>query len=107
MRRVRHDSHDDGFDEPSDWGDDGVDGSDDDRDWNLSEGLDPEGPSGADLDRFGSELDTCPHCHATIYDQSEMCPSCGWYLGTEPKTMSLWVILGVCGLIMIMLFWMF
>lgn len=106
MRRVRHDSHDDGHDDRSQWGGGGTDGPED-RDWNLSEGLDPEGPSAVDLDRFGSELDTCPNCKSTIYDQSEMCPQCGWYLGSEPKTLSLWVVLGVCGLIVMLLMWAF
>ena len=112
MRRVRHDSrddYDDGHDGPSQWGGSGagVSGDDDGRGWDLSEGLDPEGPSAQDLDRFGSELDTCPNCASTIYDQSEMCPECGWYLGEAPKTVSLWVVGGVCGLIVILLFWAF
>lgn len=107
MRHVQHDGHDDGYDDHSQWGGDGANGPDDDRDWNLSEGLDPEGPSAVDLDRFGAELDTCPNCKSTIYDQSEMCPQCGWYLGEEPKSVSLWVVLGVCGLIIMLLLWAF
>ncbi len=100
MRRVRHD-----FDEgdPGEWGERGAD----DRDWDLSEGLDPEGPSAHDLDRFGSELRTCPNCKSTIYDQAEMCPECGWYLGEVEKTVSLWAILSVCGLIVVVLLWVF
>jgi hypothetical protein len=73
-------------------------------DWDLSEGLDPDGPSAEDLDKFGSEVDPCPNCKAVIYDQSELCPNCGWYLGSEPKTMSLWVIFGVF-LLIAALFW--
>ena len=72
-RRVRHGSGGvrggggDGFGE-----DPGGSG-----DWDLVEGLDPEGPSAADLDRFGDELVTCVHCGSRIYDQSELCPRCG------------------------------
>lgn len=100
MRRVRHNSS---GDSPDEWGDHGRS---DDRDWDLSEGLDPEGPSASDLDKFGSELDSCPNCKSTIYDQSEMCPECGWYLGELEKSVSLWVFVGVVGLIVILLFWM-
>ena len=69
MRRVRHDGDNGSPDDPSSWGG----GDSGDRDWDLSEGLDPEGPSAEDLHQFGSELDTCPNCASTIYDQSEMC----------------------------------
>jgi len=77
-----------------------------DQDWDLSEGLDPDGPSAQDLHAFGSELDTCPNCGSSIYDQAEMCPVCGWYLGDVPKSVSLWVIAGVCGLIVVLLWFM-
>lgn len=78
-----------------------------DQDWDLAEGLDPDGPSASDLDRFGSEIDPCPNCGSLIYDQSEICPKCGWYLGEEPKSMSLWTVAGICGLIMVMLWYLF
>ncbi len=96
MRRIRHNSRE--------GGDEGRRSRD--QGWDLSEGLDPEGPSAQDLDRFGSEMDTCPHCGASIYDQAEMCPRCGWYLGEEARTMPLWVVAGVCGLIVALLLWM-
>ena len=106
MRRVRHDSGNDHPRDPGGWG--GAGGHEpEDRDWDLTEGLDPEGPSAQDLDRFGSELDHCPNCKSTIYDQSEMCPECGWYLGEVEKSVSLWVFVGVVGLIVILLFWAF
>ena len=25
----------------------------------------------------------CPHCHETIFDESEQCPACGKYLSAE------------------------
>ena len=40
------------------------------------EGLDPEGPSADDLDRFGDEQITCWNCGADYYDQLERCPHC-------------------------------
>lgn len=104
MRRVRHDSGGGLPRDPRDREGGGA-GGPGDRDWDLSEGLHPEGPSAADLDQFGSELDTCPNCKSSIYDQSEICPECGWYLGENPKTMSVWVFVGVVGLIVILLFW--
>lgn len=96
MRRIRHGQHDDSGTprDPS-------------ESWDLSEGLDPEGPSAQDLDRFGSEMDTCPNCGSSIYDQAEMCPKCGWYLGETPKSMPVWIVLIACGLIVLMLLWVF
>ena len=98
MRRIRHNSR--GGDE-----DRGRSGRGDD--WDLSEGLDPEGPSAHDLDRFGSEMDRCPNCGESIYDQAEMCPQCGWYLGENPRSLSPWVMVGVFGLVVILLVWAF
>lgn len=43
----------------------------------FDDGLDPEGPSEADLDRFGDEQVRCWNCHAHYYDQLEHCPHCG------------------------------
>ncbi|MDF1809223.1 MAG: zinc ribbon domain-containing protein [Phycisphaerales bacterium] len=74
-----------------------------DQDWDLSEGLDPDGPSAMDLDRFGSELDSCPHCSELIYDQAQICPSCGWFLEEPSKTLSGWVIVALCGMIVLLI----
>jgi hypothetical protein len=106
MRKVRHDSGFEPPEDPREWGGGGTD-EPSDNNWDLSEGLDPEGPSASDLDRFGSELDKCPNCESTIYDQSEMCPECGWYLGELEKSVSIWVVAGIVGLIVILLFWAF
>lgn len=46
-------------------------------DWDLTEGLDPEGPSADDLDRFGDELIPCSECGRMVYDQTVLCPHCG------------------------------
>jgi len=73
-------------------------------DWDINEGLDPEGPSGADLDRFGDELTPCRHCGKHIYDQAEICPHCGGYVVESSKTISVWSLAGVLLLIVLLLF---
>jgi hypothetical protein len=71
---------------------------DSESDWDLGEGLDPEGPSGADLDRFGDELMRCRACGEAMYDQASVCPNCGEIVEEGEKAMSVWVILGILGL---------
>ncbi|MEN0020523.1 MAG: hypothetical protein AAF747_06550 [Planctomycetota bacterium] len=56
------------------------------------EPLDPEGPSEADLERFGDEYVTCPVCKADVYDQSVLCPSCGHALNDAASGMPAWAI---------------
>lgn len=51
----------------------------------LTEGLDPEGPSAEDLDRFGDETLVCPHCGAEVWDQATACHVCGRRLDERPK----------------------
>lgn len=63
-----------------------------DTDWNIAEGLDPDGPSAADLDRFGDEMIECRHCGSKIYDQSEICPRCGHAQEAAEKKLPLWTI---------------
>lgn len=45
-----------------------------------------EGPSAADLDRFGGDTGYCPACGAEVYDQAEFCPECGEHLGGAVKS---------------------
>lgn len=73
-------------------------------DWDINEGLDPEGPSGSDLDRFGDELTPCRHCGKSIYDQAEICPHCGGYVVESTKSISVWALAGVLFLILLLLF---
>ena len=73
-----------------------------DDDWDLAEGLDPEGPSATDLDQFGDELISCPHCKRSIYDQSEICPHCGWAMLDEP-TDSKKMLVGIGSVVMVLL----
>lgn len=76
-----------------------------DPDWDIAEGLDPEGPSAADLDRFGDELVRCPHCGARIYDQAELCPKCGMALGARPARLPAWAVGVVVLMIALLLMW--
>ncbi len=74
-----------------------------DNDWDLGEGLDPEGPSGSDLDRFGDELTSCKRCGGSMYDQAEICPHCGELVVETKKTLSFWYTVGVLFLIVLFL----
>jgi hypothetical protein len=76
-------------------------------DWDLSEGLDPDGPSAADLDRFGDELTACPSCNEPIYDQVPICPHCGHAIEQPANSISMWVVGGVAGLIVLLLIFAF
>ncbi|MCH2135627.1 MAG: zinc ribbon domain-containing protein [Phycisphaerales bacterium] len=43
-----------------------------------------EGPSEADLDRFGDDDNAggfCPDCGAEVWDQAEFCQTCGGQIG--------------------------
>jgi len=53
---------------------------------------DPEGPSEADVERFGSETALCPQCGAAVWDQATICNNCGAVLDSEGgKKMPVWV----------------
>jgi RNA polymerase subunit RPABC4/transcription elongation factor Spt4 len=83
----------------------GWDGGD--EDWDLAEGLDPEGPSAADLDRYGDEMVACIHCGAKIYDQAELCPRCGAIQEEVEKGVSWWVYGVVVVLVGLLLMFVF
>lgn len=65
----------------------------------FDEGLDPEGPSAEDLDRFGGETRTCPHCASEVWDQAVRCHVCGEEIdrpphdATPPLPMWAWIAL--------------
>jgi len=74
-----------------------------DSDWDLGEGLDPEGPSGSDLDRFGDELTICRRCGGSMYDQAYICPHCGELVVESKKTLSVWYTIGILFLVVLFL----
>lgn len=45
---------------------------------------DDEGPSDADLERFGGATRACPDCKTDVYDEASICPRCGSYLDDRP-----------------------
>ena len=65
---------------PPDFEDDGFD-----------DGLDPEGPSAADLDRFGDEQVACWNCGADYYDQLDACPHCNAAVRRPGSSMPTWM----------------
>ncbi len=48
--------------------------------------LDEQGPSPEDLRRFSGTTAYCPECGSKVWDQAEVCPSCGTYLGGDTST---------------------
>lgn len=71
------------------------------------EGLDPEGPSAEDLDRFGDEFIACPHCGRQTYDQVELCPYCGMAIERGPgKSPVLFAVIGIVLVTIIAVGWM-
>jgi hypothetical protein len=43
---------------------------------------DPEGPSEADLERFGDVTVTCPECGTELFDDVALCWKCGRAVGS-------------------------
>ena len=79
-----------------------------DTDWDLAEGLDPEGPSADDLDRFGDEIIACASCGRDVYDQAEVCPYCGGFVHKTRRAASPWMMIAVAVVILaILLVWVF
>lgn len=75
----------------------------------INEGLDPDGPSAADLDEFGGEFIRCRHCGREHYDQAELCPHCGMAREDEPEgSVPIWAIItAVVVFAGIVMFWVF
>lgn len=69
----------------------------------MLDDLDPEGPSAADLDRFGGETITCPTCHAEVYDQATVCPHCGEVLTGKEGRIPAWAV-WAAGLVLLAFF---
>jgi uncharacterized protein (DUF983 family) len=68
-----------GFDDPSDFVDD--------------EGLDPEGPSRADIERFADESRRCPSCGEDVYEDAQLCQVCGHAFEDRPGKTPPWVLI--------------
>ena len=67
-----------------------------------------EGPSEADIERFGDATQKCPECGTQLYDDVDVCWKCGHALASrrEHTPMSMIVVLAVVGLLLIaILFW--
>ena len=45
-----------------------------------------ENPSPDDLERFRRDTAYCPDCAAEVWDQAEICSSCGAYLHGDPSS---------------------
>lgn len=45
-----------------------------------------ENPSPDDLERFNRDTAYCPECAAEVWDQAEICSSCGAYLHGDPSS---------------------
>ena len=73
--------------------DDDPPGFDDPSDFATDEELDPEGPSRADIERFGDEVRRCPSCETEVYDDTELCPVCGHLFEDRDSKTPLWVLI--------------
>ena len=62
------------------------------RDPDFDEGLHPEGPSAADLDRFGDEFHRCRACGHEFYDQADICPRCGCPITAPERGVPVWAV---------------
>lgn len=63
---------------------------------------DDEGPSSADLERFGGVTVSCPHCRAELYDDSALCWKCGRALAEEsPAKLPAWVVVIAAALLIL------
>jgi hypothetical protein len=68
---------------------------------------DHEGPSAADLERFGDVTRRCPECRKDVYDESAVCYHCGHAFRSttagSPTKSGLWVVLTVVVLVVLLL----
>lgn len=54
-----------------------------------------------------SDLDECPNCGRSIYDDSERCPECGTYLSREVPSARhpWWVTVGAVVSLLMVVYW--
>jgi endogenous inhibitor of DNA gyrase (YacG/DUF329 family) len=73
--------------------DDWDEGPDGDGDWEPDDEEPDFSPAVGDDD----PTMPCPHCGASIHDESEQCPNCGKYISVEdapPSRKPWWIVLG-------------
>lgn len=59
-----------------------------------------EGPSEADLEKFGGVTRPCPECATDLYDDAAVCWKCGHALSGEAKGMPIWVVVTAAALVL-------
>lgn len=65
-----------------------------------------EGPSTADLERFGGVTVNCPKCSAELYDDASQCWKCGHALEAEsPAAVPTWVTVVAVALLLLVVGW--
>ncbi|MBL8764646.1 MAG: zinc ribbon domain-containing protein [Phycisphaerae bacterium] len=64
-----------------------------------------EGPSREDLERFGGVTRACPACGKEIYDDAQVCWSCGHALMREPRRLPTWGVVVIVLIVLGMLAW--
>lgn len=69
------------------------------------EALDPDGPSEADLERFGDAVRTCPACGNDVYEDAALCHVCGEALENTPASTPPWALVVACVLVVLFLLW--
>lgn len=67
-----------------------------------------EGPTDADVERFSGVTQRCPKCNTELYDDAEICWSCGEALMSRERHaegISWWVISIIVGLVIAVIVW--
>lgn len=63
-----------------------------------------EGPSEADIERFGGETTRCKRCGASVYDDSDWCHKCGEVLSDPDEARKPTAIVAIVVAILIAVF---
>jgi len=62
-----------------------------------------DGPTDADLEKFGGVTRTCPECKTEVFDDAEVCWKCGRaFMGGDAKTSrAVWWVIGLIVLLVL------
>ncbi len=63
-----------------------------------------EGPSEADIERFSGETRSCPACGSEVYDESDLCHTCGHAFTSTDGRLRIWhglIAVGMIALIVV------